>query len=157
IAHPAEPGRTGGASRPSRPDRFREDSMPKDGGLGASTKRRADIRFLTARGVHTDDLNLHGQTFAVLCRSTVAHGKIVSIDTSATEAMPGVLAVFTGEDFKDVGGNPAGWLINSRDGTTMREPKRPVLAHGKVRHVGDAYAAVVAETYAQAKDAAEQL
>ncbi|MCA0206441.1 MAG: xanthine dehydrogenase family protein molybdopterin-binding subunit [Proteobacteria bacterium] len=131
--------------------------MPKDGGIGASTKRREDIRFLTGRGVYTDDLNLHGQTFAVFCRSTVAHGKIVSIDTSATEAMPGVLAVFTGEDFKDVGGNPAGWLINSRDGTPMREPKRPVLAHGKVRHVGDAYAAVVAETYAQAKDAAEQL
>jgi len=131
--------------------------MPKDGGIGASTKRREDIRFLTGRGVYTDDLNLHGQTFAVFCRSTVAHGRIVSIDTAATQAMPGVLAVFTGEDFKDVGGNPAGWLINSRDGTPMREPKRPVLAHGKVRHVGDAYAAVVAETYAQAKDAAEQL
>lgn len=131
--------------------------MPKDGGIGASTKRREDIRFLTGRGVYTDDLNLHGQTFAVFCRSTVAHGKIVSIDTAAALAMPGVLAVFTGEDFKDVGGNPAGWLINSRDGTPMREPKRPVLAHGKVRHVGDAYAAVVAETYAQAKDAAEQL
>ena len=54
--------------------------------------------------------------------------------------MPGVLAVMTGEDFTDVGGNPAGWLINSRDGTPMKEPKRPVLAHGKVRHVGDAYA-----------------
>ncbi|MDO8882719.1 xanthine dehydrogenase family protein molybdopterin-binding subunit [Pseudotabrizicola sp.] len=131
--------------------------MPKDTGIGASTKRREDIRFLTGRGVYTDDLSLHGQTFAVMVRSTVAHGRIVSIDTTAVEAMPGVLAVFTGEDFKDVGGNPAGWLINSRDGTPMREPKRPVLAHGKVRHVGDAYAAVIAETYAQAKDAAQVL
>ncbi|MCW1933346.1 xanthine dehydrogenase family protein molybdopterin-binding subunit [Pararhodobacter zhoushanensis] len=131
--------------------------MPKDGGIGASSKRREDIRFLTGRGNYTDDLSLHGQTYAVFCRSTVAHGRIVSIDTKATAEMPGVLAVFTGEDFKDVGGNPAGWLINSRDGTPMREPKRPVLAHGKVRHVGDAYAAVIAETYAQAKDAAEQL
>ncbi|MDP2082592.1 MAG: xanthine dehydrogenase family protein molybdopterin-binding subunit [Pseudotabrizicola sp.] len=131
--------------------------MPKDTGIGASTKRREDIRFLTGRGVYTDDLSLHGQTFAVMVRSTVAHGRIVSIDTAAVEAMPGVLAVFTGEDFKDVGGNPAGWLINSRDGTPMREPKRPVLAHGKVRHVGDAYAAVIAETYAQAKDAAQVL
>ncbi len=131
--------------------------MPKDDGIGASTKRREDIRFLTGRGTYTDDLNLHGQSYAVFCRSNVAHGRIVSIDTGPALAMPGVLAVFTGEDFKDVGGNPAGWLINSRDGTPMREPKRPVLAHGKVRHVGDAYAAVVAETYAQAKDAAEQL
>lgn len=131
--------------------------MPKDHGIGASSKRREDIRFLTGKGVYTDDLNLHGQAYAVMVRSTVAHGKIKSIDTSNAAAMPGVLAVFTGEDFKDVGGNPAGWLINSRDGTPMREPKRPVLAYGKVRHIGDAYAAVVAETYAQAKDAAEQL
>ncbi|MFN4153451.1 MAG: xanthine dehydrogenase family protein molybdopterin-binding subunit [Paracoccaceae bacterium] len=131
--------------------------MPKDTGIGASTKRREDVRFLTGRGVYTDDLSLFGQAHAVMVRSTVAHGRIVSIDTSVVENMPGVLAVFTGEDFKDVGGNPAGWLINSRDGTPMREPKRPVLAHGKVRHVGDAYAAVIAESYAQAKDAAQVL
>jgi carbon-monoxide dehydrogenase large subunit len=131
--------------------------MPKDHGIGASTKRREDIRFLTGRGVYTDDLALHGQTYAVFVRSTVAHGRIKSINSQATLAMPGVLAVFTGEDFKDVGGNPAGWLIMSRNGEPMREPKRPVLAHGKVRHVGDAYAAVVAETYQQAKDAAQQL
>jgi carbon-monoxide dehydrogenase large subunit len=53
-----------------------------------------------------------------------------------------------------MGGNPAGWHIPSRDGSAMREPKRPVLAHGKVRHVGDAYAIVVAETLEQARDAA---
>ncbi|MCF8512656.1 MAG: xanthine dehydrogenase family protein molybdopterin-binding subunit, partial [Rhodobacteraceae bacterium] len=131
--------------------------MPKDHGIGASSKRREDIRFLTGRGIYTDDMNLHGQTYAVFVRSNVAHGRIKAIGTAAAAKMPGVLAVFTGEDFKDVGGNPAGWLINSRDGTPMREPKRPVLAHGKVRHVGDAYAAVVAETYQQAKDAAQQL
>ena len=131
--------------------------MPKDHGIGASSKRREDIRFLTGRGVYTDDMALHGQTYAVFVRSTVAHGRIKSINAKAAETMPGVLAVFTGEDFKDVGGNPAGWLIKSRNGEPMREPKRPVLAHGKVRHVGDAYAAVVAETYQQAKDAAQQL
>jgi carbon-monoxide dehydrogenase large subunit len=131
--------------------------MPKDFGIGAASKRREDVRFLTGKGVYTDDMKIAGQTYAVFVRSQVAHGRIRSIDTSKAAAMPGVLAVFTGEDFKDLGGNPAGWLINSRDGTPMREPKRPVLAHGKVRHVGDAYAAVVAETYAQAKDAAEQL
>ena len=131
--------------------------MPKDHGVGASSKRREDIRFLTGRGRYTDDVNQFGQTYAVFARSDVAHANIRSIDTSAAEAMPGVLAIFTGEDFKDVGGNPAGWLINSRNGEPMREPKRPVLAHGKVRHVGDAYAAVVAETYAQARDAVEAI
>ncbi|MBM3616023.1 MAG: xanthine dehydrogenase family protein molybdopterin-binding subunit [Alphaproteobacteria bacterium] len=131
--------------------------MPKDHGIGASSKRREDVRFLTGEGVYTDDMALHGQTYAVFVRSTVAHGRIKSINTKAAASMPGVLAVFTGEDFKDVGGNPAGWLIKSRNGEPMREPKRPVLAHGKVRHVGDVYAAVVAETYQQAKDAAQQL
>ncbi|OYU18408.1 MAG: carbon monoxide dehydrogenase [Rhodobacteraceae bacterium PARR1] len=131
--------------------------MPKDTGIGASSKRREDVRFLTGKGLYTQDIALAGQTYAVMVRSNVAHGKIKSINTAKAAAMPGVLAVFTGEDFKDVGGNPAGWLINSRDGTPMREPKRPVLAHGKVRHVGDAYAAIVAETYNQAKDAAQQL
>ena len=131
--------------------------MPKDHGIGASVKRREDVRFLTGAGVYTDDMALHGQTFAVFVRSNVAHGRIVKVGVEAAAGMPGVLATFTGADFTAVGGNPAGWLINSRDGTPMREPKRPVLAHGKVRHVGDAYAAVVAETYNQAKDAAQAI
>lgn len=131
--------------------------MPKDNGIGASTKRREDIRFLTGLGQYTDDIALTGETYAVFARSQVANGAIKSIDTSAAENMPGVLAIFTGEDFAEVGGNPAGWLINSRDGEPMKEPKRPVLAHGKVRHVGDAYAAVIAETAEQARDAAEAI
>ncbi|MCX7888430.1 MAG: xanthine dehydrogenase family protein molybdopterin-binding subunit [Rhodobacteraceae bacterium] len=131
--------------------------MPKDHGIGAPMTRREDVRFLMGRGTYTDDVNVQGQAHAVFLRSQVAHGRIGKIDTRAAAKMPGVLAIFTGEDFKDVGGNPAGWFIGSRDGTPMREPKRPVLAHGKVRHVGDAYAAVVAETYAQARDAAEAI
>jgi carbon-monoxide dehydrogenase large subunit len=131
--------------------------MPKDTGIGASDKRREDIRFLTGAGHYTDDIKHYGATTAIFCRSTVANGIIKSIDISAAENMPGVLAVFTGADFADVGGNPAGWLINSRDGTPMKEPKRPVLAHGKVRHVGDAYAAVIAETELQARNAAEAI
>ena len=131
--------------------------MPKDHGIGASMKRREDVRFLTGTGNYTDDINIHNQAHAVFVRSDVAHGRIVSVGKAAAEAMPGVLAVFTGEDFASVGGNPAGWLINSRDGTPMREPKRPVLAHGKVRHVGDAYAAVIAQTLDEARDAAEAL
>lgn len=131
--------------------------MPKDNGIGASPKRREDTRFLTGKGRYTDDIKLQNESFAVFLRSQVAHGIINSIDTSAAEDMPGVLALFTGADFVEVGGNPAGWLINSRDGTPMKEPKRPVLAHGKVRHVGDAYAAVIAETREQAVSAAEAI
>ncbi|MDX8351948.1 xanthine dehydrogenase family protein molybdopterin-binding subunit [Cognatiyoonia sp. IB215182] len=131
--------------------------MPKDTGIGAATTRREDVRFLTGRGQYTDDIQTQGECAAVFARSTIANGRIKSIDTSAAAAMPGVLAIFTGEDFAEVGGNPAGWLINSRDGTPMHEPKRPVLAHGKVRHVGDAYAAVIAETVAQARDAVEAI
>ncbi|MEM9794828.1 MAG: xanthine dehydrogenase family protein molybdopterin-binding subunit, partial [Pseudomonadota bacterium] len=103
------------------------------------------------------DLNMVGQAYAVFVRSNIAHGAINSVRTDTAQAMPGVLAVYTGEDFAEVGGNPAGWYIESRDGTPMKEPKRPVLAHGKVRHLGDAYAAVIAETYQQAKDAAEAI
>ena len=128
--------------------------MPKDHGIGASVKRREDIRFLTGQGRYTADIDLHKQAYAYFARSEMAHAKINKIDTTAAAAMPGVLTIMTGEDFAAMGGNPAGWYIPSRDGATMKEPKRPVLAHGKVRHVGDAYAIVVAETLEQAKDAA---
>ena len=128
--------------------------MPKDGGIGASTVRREDIRFLTGKGRYTADINLRGQGYACFARSEVANGRINGIDTAAARAMPGVLTIMTGEDFVAMGGNPAGWFIPNRDGTPMKEPKRPVLAHGKVRHVGDAYAIVVAETLEQARDAA---
>ena len=128
--------------------------MPKDNGIGASVVRREDIRFLTGKGRYTADINLRGQAYAYFLRSDVAHGVINGIDTTDAAAMPGVLAIMTGADFAAMGGNPAGWLIQSRGGETMKEPKRPVLAHGKVRHVGDAYAIVVAESLEQAKDAA---
>ncbi|EPX79430.1 xanthine dehydrogenase family protein molybdopterin-binding subunit [Litoreibacter arenae] len=131
--------------------------MPKDGGIGASSKRREDLRFLTGRGKYTDDINLQNQTHAYFVRSDVAHGTINSIDTSAAEAMPGVLRVFTAKDFEAVGGIPCGWQITDRHGEVMQEPKHPVLAEGKVRHVGDPIAVVVAETQAQARDAGEAL
>ncbi|MEO9823014.1 MAG: xanthine dehydrogenase family protein molybdopterin-binding subunit [Paracoccaceae bacterium] len=130
--------------------------MP-DGGIGAPTKRREDTRFLMGRGKYTDDYKPQNTSYCAFARSNVANGKINSVNTDAAARMPGVLAVFTGEDFAEVGGNPAGWAINSRDGEPMKEPKRPVLAHGKVRHVGDAYAAVIAETLEQAMDAVEAI
>lgn len=131
--------------------------MPMDGGIGASTKRREDIRFLTGNGRYTDDINLRGQAHAHFLRSQVAHGTINSIDTSAAEAMPGVIRVFTSADFAAVGGIPCGWQVTDRFGKVMQEPKHPVLAEGKVRHVGDPIAVVVAETYEQARDAAEAI
>lgn len=131
--------------------------MPKDNGIGASSKRREDVRFLTGNGRYTDDFNINGQTHAYFLRSEIAHGALKSVNASKAEAMPGVLAVFTGKDFEGVGGLPCGWLITDRNGEPMKEPAHPVLAQGKVRHVGDPIAAVVAETLEQARDAAEAI
>jgi carbon-monoxide dehydrogenase large subunit len=129
--------------------------MSKHEGIGASSKRREDVRFLTGAGRYTDDLNRPGQAHVAFLRSQVAHGRIVSLDVSAAAAAPGVLKVFTAADFAAVGGVPCGWLITDRHGQPMKEPKHPILAEGKVRHVGDPVAAVVAETLAQARDALE--
>jgi carbon-monoxide dehydrogenase large subunit len=131
--------------------------MPKDGGIGASTKRREDVRFLTGKGRYTDDINIRGQAYAWFVRSDVAHGRIDRIDTSAAEAMPGVVKVFTAADFAGVGGIPCGWQVTDRFGKPMQEPKHPVLADGKVRHVGDPIAVVVADTLEEARDAAEMV
>ena len=131
--------------------------MPKDHGIGASNKRREDVRFLTGTGNYTDDINLRGQAYVFFLRSDMAHGTIKSLDTADAEAMPGVLKVFTGADFEGVGGLPCGWQVTDREGNPMQEPAHPVLAQGKVRHVGDPIAAVVAESLAQARDAAEAI
>jgi carbon-monoxide dehydrogenase large subunit len=131
--------------------------MPKDHGIGASPKRREDVRFLTGKGQYTDDINMHGQTYVHFLRSDVAHGIIKSIDTSAAEGMPGVVRIFTGADFEGVGSIPCGWQVTDRHGQPMQEPGHPVLARGKVRHVGDPIAAIVAETKEQARDAAEAI
>jgi aerobic carbon-monoxide dehydrogenase large subunit len=126
----------------------------RQGFVGQSVERREDARFLTGRGQYTDDISLQGQTYGYFLRSPYAHAKITSLDTAEAAKAPGVLGIFTGEHFKAVGGLPCGWLINSLDGTPMKEPKHPVLADGKVRYVGDRVALVVAETLEQAKDAA---
>ncbi len=131
--------------------------MPKDSGIGASPKRREDIRFLTGTGNYTDDINLRGQAYVHFLRSDMAHGKINGIDASSAEGMPGVLRVFTAKDFEAAGGLPCGWQVTDKHGEPMQEPKHPILAEGKVRHVGDPIAAVVAETYEQARDAAEAI
>ena len=129
--------------------------MTKHDGIGASSKRREDVRFLTGNGRYTDDINRPGQLHAVFVRSEVAHGRIVSLDTTEAAAAPGVAQVFTSKDFEGVGGVPCGWQITDKNGDPMKEPKHPILAEGKVRHVGDPIAVVVADTPEHAKDAAE--
>ena len=131
--------------------------MPKDSGIGASPKRREDVRFLTGTGNYTDDINLNNQAYVHFLRSDVAHGKINGIDTTAAAAMPGVIRIFTGADFEGVGSIPCGWQVTDRHGEPMQEPAHPVLAQGKVRYVGDAIAAVVAESREEARDAAEAI
>ena len=126
----------------------------RQGFIGKSVERREDARFLTGRGQYTDDITLPQQSYAYFLRSPYAHARITSLDTAAAAQAEGVLGIFTGEHFKAVGGLPCGWLINSVDGTAMKEPRHPVLADGKVRYVGDRVAMVVAETLDQAKAAA---
>jgi carbon-monoxide dehydrogenase large subunit len=122
--------------------------------IGRSVERKEDYRFLTGAGQYTDDITLPQQSYACFLRSPHAHARIRSIDTAAARAAPGVLAIFTGKDLAGIGGLPCGWLIKSIDGSPMKEPKHPVLAEDKVRHVGDQLALVVAESVALAKAAA---
>ena len=128
-------------------------------GIGASVRRREDARFLNGRGNYTDDINRPGQLYAYVKRSDRPHARLNGIDISAAAAAPGVVAVFTGADMaaEAIGGLPCGWQIHNKDGSPMAEPPHPVLAIGKVRHVGDPIAVVIAETKQQAKDAAELL
>ncbi len=123
-------------------------------GIGAAVRRKEDARFLTGRGRYTDDINLPGQTYAVIVRSQEAHASIGGIDVSAATDAAGVVAIFTGADLEGVGGVPCGWQIHSKDGSPMVEPPHLVLATDRVRHVGDPVAMVIAETKAQAKAAA---
>ena len=126
-------------------------------GMGASVARKEDRRFLLGKGRYTDDVALPGQTHAVFVRSPHAHAVIRSIDASQALAAPGVLAVLTGADVAadDLGGIPCGWTITNKDGSKMVAPPHPALAQGKARHAGDPVAMVIAETRAQARDAAQ--
>ncbi len=128
-------------------------------GIGASVRRKEDVRFLSGHGNYTDDINRPGQLHAFIKRSDRPHAAINSLGTAAAKAAPGVVAVFVGADLAadGVGGLPCGWQIHNKDGSPMAEPPHPVLAIGKVRHVGDPVAVVIAETRQQAKDASELL
>jgi aerobic carbon-monoxide dehydrogenase large subunit len=127
--------------------------------IGASVKRTEDIRFITGKGHYVDDVNRPGQAYAYFLRSPHAHATIDKIDTSPASKSPGVVAVFTGADIEadKVGGLICGWMIHSKDGSPMKAGAHPALAQGKVRYVGDHVAVVIADTLAQARDAAEKI
>ncbi len=123
--------------------------------VGKPIKRREDARFLKGAGKYTDDLKLHGMTQLAFVRSPFAHAKILSVDTSEALKAKGVVAIYTAADGCGEFGVPCGWQVDFKNGETMREPVHPLLAKDKIRHVGEAVAAVVAETIEAARDAAE--
>ena len=128
-------------------------------GIGAAVRRKEDQRFITGRGHYTDDFNRPGQAYAFFVRSPHAHATIKKIDIAAALKMPGVVAIFTGADLAaaKISGHICGWTVTGKDGQPMKAAPSSALAHGKVCYVGDEVAVVIADSYAQAKDAAEKI
>jgi aerobic carbon-monoxide dehydrogenase large subunit len=128
-------------------------------GIGQPLKRYEDQRLLTGKGRYTDDIALPGMAVATVLRSPVAHANLLKVDATAARRMPGVLLVLTGADVEadKLGDVPCVHPLNSRDGKPRYDTPRPVLAIGKLRHVGQPVALVVAQTLNQARDAAEAI
>ena len=128
-------------------------------GIGDAPKRREDLRFITGRGRYLDDLGFEGLMHAVVVRSPHAHARIERTDTRAAQAAPGVLAVLTAADVRADGLQPLRPTAeaNVQTGEAFAFAPQPLLADGKVRYVGEPVALIVAETRAQALDAAEEL
>jgi carbon-monoxide dehydrogenase large subunit len=136
-------------------------------GIGQTVRRKEDARLVTGRGNYSDDFNLPSQAYGAAVRSPHAHALIRSIDVAAARAMPGVLAVLTGRDALADGlkriphlaaaGTPPDIVLTNRDGSPIPVAPHHVLATDRVRHVGAAVAFVIAETIAEAKDAAEKV
>ncbi|MEX0290580.1 MAG: xanthine dehydrogenase family protein molybdopterin-binding subunit [Flavobacteriaceae bacterium] len=123
--------------------------------IGKAVKRREDARFLKGAGKYTDDIKLPGMTQAAFVRSPYAHAKILNVDISEAQKAEGVVAIFTANDACGEYGVPCGWQVDFKNGETMREPKHPLLAKDKIRHIGEAVAIVIAESLELARDAAE--
>jgi carbon-monoxide dehydrogenase large subunit len=126
-------------------------------GIGQAITRREDQRLITGTGQYVDDIARPGEAHVVLVRSPHAHARIASIDTQAAQAAPGVLAVYTGADLRGDGVSafPTFVGLNNAAGKPMSGPPYYALALDEVRFVGEAVAAVVAETRQKAQDAAE--
>src|SRR5476651_1063391 len=127
--------------------------------IGQGVPRFEDPRLVQGKGRYIDDVVYPGMAFGVVLRSPHGHAKINSINTKAAKASPGVLAVITATDWKKAGLGelPSHPGLKRRDGAAMFKPPYPVLAEDRVRWVGDVVAFVVAETAAQAADAAEMI
>jgi aerobic carbon-monoxide dehydrogenase large subunit len=126
-------------------------------GVGQSVRRTEDIRFVTGQGQYTDDVHFPGEAHAAFHRSPHGHARILSVDIAAALTAPGVIAVLTQADVDKTGAGPMPCLapINSRDGSSVKLSDKPLLADRRITFTGEAIAMVVAETYAQATDAAE--
>ncbi len=132
--------------------------LPQDRfAIGQPVSRKEDPVLLRGEGRYTDDLNLPGQLYGVVVRSTAAHGHIVAVHTDDARALPGVRAILTRDDLVAAGVKPmqANVLGTNRDKSPSPKPVQYALAGEKVRYVGDPIAFVVAETWAQARDAAD--
>jgi carbon-monoxide dehydrogenase large subunit len=136
-------------------------------GIGSTVRRKEDLRLVTGHGCYSDDFNFPGQVYGAVVRSPHAHALIRSVDAAEARAMPGVLAVLTGADAQADGlkriphlaapGTAPDIVLHNRDGSPVPAAPHLVLSTDRVRHVGAAVAFVVAETIAQAKDAAEKV
>jgi carbon-monoxide dehydrogenase large subunit len=129
----------------------------KQFGIGQPVRRVEDRRFITGRGRYLDDISRLRQAYAFVLRSPHAHARIRTMDTTAALSAPGVLAVYTGEDFArdGLGTIPCLSGVTNRDGSSSVMPPHPAIARDRVRHVGDTVAMVIAESVAAARDAAE--
>lgn len=125
--------------------------------IGQPVLRKEDDTLVRGKGKYTDDVSVPRQAYAVIVRSSHAHGVIRGIKSDAAKAMPGVLGVWTGRDLASAGYGVfvSRMPLKSRDGSALLQTNKPILAMDKVRFVGEPVAFVVAETLAQAKDAAE--
>jgi aerobic carbon-monoxide dehydrogenase large subunit len=121
--------------------------------VGVTRLRKEDAHLVTGRTRWTDNIQLPGMLHLVLVRSPMAHARVSGVDVSAALEQPGVVAAYTGADLVDhwSGGLPCAWPVTE----DMRTPVHLPLATDEVRYVGDAVAVVVAQTRAQAVDAAE--
>ena len=126
-------------------------------GVGQAVRRSEDKRFLTGHGRYTDDITLPDQAHAFFLRSPHAHARISAIDTARVTTTPSVLAVYTAADVAaaGLGALPCQQPIENKDGSPMVNAPRPLLAHDRVRHVGDPVAMIVADGIAAAREAAE--
>ena len=126
-------------------------------GSGQAVRRLEDATLVAGRGQYADDVTLPGQTHLAFLRSPYAHASITGVGIAAAQAMPGVIAVYTGAALVAAGVKPASGLVGlpGPDGRPPATAPRYPLAHQRVRYVGEAVAAVVAETLDQARAAAD--